>query len=192
MIGSLFLPPLYNALPSLSPALHLQVVEDDGNGLRKLLDDGAIDMALLPHTHAFDDSLCALKVAELENVCCMQIDHPLSDHAKIALTELQDQPLVLFKNSFFQTERILTAFHNLGHQPNVILYTAQLSTLQQMIASGSAIGFLFSFLAKQFPGIIGIPLDPQMTTQVSLVWRKGPLLSASEKGLISYFQNHSL
>ena len=189
MIGSLFLPPLYNALPSLSPALQLQVVEDDGNGLRKLLNDGSIDLALLPHTHTFDDSLCAWKVTELENVCCMHTEHPLSNRTKISLSDLQDQPLVLFKNSFFQTERILTAFRNLNCRPNVVLYTAQLSTLQQMIAAGSAIGFLFSSLASQGSGIVGIPLEPPMTTQVSLVWNKSLMLSDSVKTIIAYFKN---
>jgi len=189
MIGSLFLPQLYKALPLLSPHLHLQVVEDDGNGLRQLLDDGKIHMALLPHTHEFNSSLDALPVTTLENVCCVQKGHPLSSMERISLTDLKDVPLVLFKNSFFQTERILTAFRSLGLQPNVVLYTAQLSTLQKMIAGGSVAGFLFSFLAEQEPNIVGIPLDPPMVTRVSLVWQHSLILSDAAKSLIRYFEN---
>ena len=192
MIGSLFLPPLYKSLTDLAPAFHLQVVEDDGNGLRNLLNEGKIDMALLPHTHPFESTLCALKVAELENVCCVPKGHPLSALKQISLSSLATVPLVLFKNSFFQTERILTAFRSLDLQPNVILYTAQLSTLQNMIAGGSAIGFLFSFLASQEPNIVGIPLAPRMMTQVSLVWRQTQILTDGMSSLISYFKRLSI
>lgn len=189
MIGSLFLPQLYKALPSFSPRLQLQVVEDDGNGLRHLLNESEIDMALLPHTQPFEGTLCAIQVAELENVCCVQKKHPLAACTKISLSELHGEPLVLFKNSFFQTERILTAFRALDHSPNVLLYTGQLSTVQNMIAGGSAVGFLFSFLAEQEPKLVGIPLDPPMTTQVSLVWRQNRFLTEDMKALLTYFES---
>ena len=188
MIGSLFLPGLYNALPALSPQLQLQVVEDDGNGLRKLLSEGKIDMALLPHTHTFEPALQALPIKQLENVCCVRKGHPFSELSKISLSSLQNQPLVLFKNSFFQTERILNAFRAINITPNVLLHTAQLSTVQNMIAAGTAVGFLFSFLTWQDERLVGIPLDPPMTTNVSLVWSRSLLLSEGAKGLIAYFK----
>lgn len=191
MIGSLFLPQLYKTLSGSPANFRLQVVENDGNGLRHLLSERQIDMALLPHTQPFDRSLCSLKVAELENVCCVPNGHPLASHAKVSLSELCDEPLVLFKNSFFQTERILTAFRALDRNPNVMLYTAQLSTLQKMIAGGSAVGFLFSFLAEQEPNIVGIPLDPPMTTQVSLVWHQSRPLTDGMQVLIDYFNVRS-
>ena len=189
MIGSLFLPQLYKALPSSAVSFCLQVVEDDGNGLRRLLEEGKIDMALLPHTQSFDHSLSSVPITELENVCCVPKSHPLASHSQIPLSALCKEPLVLFKNSFFQTERILTAFHAMNCQPNVLLYTAQLSTLQNMITGGSAIGFLFSFLAEQAPNTVGIPLDPPMTTQVSLVWQQKLPLTESAKMLIRFFKD---
>lgn len=191
MIGSLFLPRLYKALPALSVQFQLQVVEGDGNGLRKLLDEGKIDMALLPHTHNFEPTLNAIKVTQLENVCCVEKGHPFSGLSKISLSDLATQPLVMFKNSFFQTERILNAFRALNILPNVVLYTAQLSTLQNMIATGTAVGFLFSFLADQEAKLVGIPLDPPMTTSVSLVWPRTLILSEAAKSVIAYFKSIS-
>lgn len=192
MIGSLFLPQLFKALPSLSSPLQLQVIEDDGNGLRRLLSEGKIDMALLPHTQEFDQTFNALKVARLENICCVQKGHPFSKLPRISLASLRDAPLVLFKNSFFQTERIINAFRALDIQPNVLLYTAQLSTVQNMIAEGTAIGFLFSFLAEQEQNLVGISLDPPMTTHVSLVWHKRLVLTEAMEALISYFKGFSM
>lgn len=188
MIGSLILPQLYKALPSLSPHLKLHVIENDGNSLHELLDDGKIDMALLPHTNAFDQSYHTLKVAEFENVCCVHNAHLLANRKNISITELSGHPLALFKNSFFQTERILNAFRAQDLQPNVTLYTEQLSTLQNMISEGTAIGFLFSFLAEQHPNLTGISLSPPMTTTVSLVWHRSLVVTEAIKSLIDYFK----
>ena len=180
MIGSLVLPSLYSNFVSGQ----LQVVEDGSSSLRRLLSDGQIDMALLPHTQPFDDTLQDVKLTVLQNVCCVSKQHSLANYSHISLAQLKNEPLVLFKNSFFQTERILNAFQALDISPNVALYTGQLSTVQNMIAGGSAVGFMFEFLAKRSDGVVGIPLDPPMTTQVSLVWRKDKPLSCAMEALV--------
>ena len=99
-----------------------------------------------------------------------------------------DEPLVLFKNSFFQTERILTGFRQLGCQPNVLLYTAQLATVQNMIRENTAVGFMFRFLADQTKDIVGIPLEPEMTTRVSLVWRRERQFSDAMRAVVRFVE----
>lgn len=188
MIGSLVLPSLYGNFVSAQ----LQVVEDGSSSLRRLLSDGQIDMALLPHTQPFDDTLQAVKLTVLQNVCCVSKQHPLAGYRRISISQLTNEPLVLFKNSFFQTERILNAFQALGGSPNVALYTGQLSTVQNMIAGGSAVGFMFEFLAKRSDGVVGIPLDPPMTTQVSLVWRKDKARSRAMEALVHFVETQTI
>jgi DNA-binding transcriptional LysR family regulator len=55
-----------------------------------------------------------------------------------------------------------------------------------MIASGAAIGFMFAFLLKSSPELVGIPLDPPMTTQISLVWKKSRYMSYDMNNLIEF------
>ena len=190
MIGSLVLPQLYSSFVPGQSQLELQVVEDDSSGLRRLLSDGQIDMALLPHTQSFDNTLRSTELALLQNVCCVSKNHPLAACSRIQLAQLQTEPLVLFQNSFFQTERILTAFQALGIVPNVALYTGQLSTVQNMIAGNTAVGFMFEFLAKA-DSVVGIPLDPPMATQVSLVWRKDKALTGAMAALVRFVEDHN-
>ena len=186
MIGSLVLPKLFSKFDLKYP--QLQVVEDDNSGLRKLLETGQIHMALLPHTQSFDSSLCTVPLTQLENICCVSKHHPLAGVKTLRLEQLQNEPLVLFKNSFFQTERLLNGFHALGIQPHIILYTGQLSTVQNMIAENAAVGFMFAFLTKGSDSVVGIPLEPSMATDVSLVWRKDAELSDTMKTLIRFVQ----
>lgn len=189
MIGSLVLPVLYGEHFKRYPQLKVRIFEDDSSGLKRLLEDNQIDMAFLPHTHPFGGDLCAQPVTELQNVCCVHKTHPMAAKKSVCLEELRDEPLVLFKNSFFQTERIMNRFSGLSIKPNVLLDTAQLSVVQNMIASKMAVGFMFEFLTGTTPDLVGIPLDPPMTTQVSLVWKKSSYISADMKNLMEFMKN---
>lgn len=189
MIGSLILPVLYDGYFKLHPNLQVRIVEDDNSGLKRLLDENQIDIAFLPHAQPFGDALRGELLTELQNVCCVSNAHRLASRKSIRLEELTDEPLVLFKNSFFQTERILGEFKRLSCKPNVMLYTAQLSTVQNMITGNTAIGFVFEPLLKSMPELVGIPLDPPMTTRISLVRKNSGHISPEMKDLIQFIKH---
>ncbi len=189
MIGSLVLPVLYRDHFRLYPQLKVRIVEGDSSALRRLLAEDQIDMAFLPHTHPFSADFFAQPVTELQNVCCVHKSHPFAAQKSLRLESLKDEPLVLFQNSFFQTERIMDKFSQLSITPNILLETAQLHIVQNMIASNLAVGFMFAFLTKAAPNLVGIPLDPPMKTQVSLVWKRSSFLCADRKNLIAFIQS---
>ena len=191
MVGSLILKKLYSEFVPRNPRLQLQIVEDDSGGLRRLLVEGKISIAFLPHTTSLDSSLDFVELGRLQNVCCVSREHRLAGEKTVSLAQLVDEPLVLFKNSFFQTERILAGFGQLGCQPNVVLYTAQPATVQSMIRENAAVGFMFRFLAEQSEGIVGIPLEPEMTTRVSLVWRRERQVSEAMRAVIRFAEELS-
>lgn len=191
MIGSLVLPILFGEHFKRYPHLQVKILEGDSSELKRLLSDDQIDMAFLPHIHPFGGDLCAEYLTQLQNVCCMHKAHPLATRRAIHFEELKQEPLVLFKNSFFQTERILGEFSQLSITPNVLLYSAQLSTVQNMIATGTAIGFMFAFLLEATDDLVGIPLEPPMTTQVSLVWKRNHPVSGDGKNLIQFVKSIS-
>lgn len=188
MVGSLVLPALFSRA-FRERGLRIHIVEGDRTDLKALLMDGQIDMAFLPHTDALGTDLQAELITVLENVCCVSKDHPLANRKAVSLRELTEEPLVLFKNSFFQTERILTEFSRLSCIPNVLLHTAQVSTVQNMVAANVGVGFMFAFLLKSAPGLAGIPLEPSMTTQVSLVWREKGQTSKMAEEIAGYMKN---
>ena len=186
MLGSLVLPKLFECYFPKHPSVQVRIVEDDSSGLKRLLEDNQIDLAFLPHTQPFESQWNSALLGTLQNVCFVNKSHPLAGESSVTLEQLRGEQLVLFKNSFFQTQRILDAFAKLQCQPKIALYTAQLSTMQNMILSNHAVGFMFEFLTKTTPELVGIPLNPPMTTQVSLVWKKSRPATADMKNLIAY------
>ena len=190
MISSFILPILYGEFFKNRPDFKINIIENDRSGLIRMLEDNKINMAFLPHERPFNDRLKFKPLVELDNVCCVSKHHRLSQKESVNIEDLKDEPLVLFKNSFFQTERILERFKQSGCSPNILLDTAQVSTIQNIAYSGLAIGFIFKFLLKTTRDLVGIPLDPPMRTKISLVWKQGEYLSSNMNHLIKFVENY--
>ena len=190
MLSSLILPVLYNDFFKNCPDIKINFFEGDRSELIRLLEENKVNMAFLPHNGPFDNRFHTKLLTELDNVCCVCKGHRLSQKESITIEDIKNEPLVLFKNSFFQTERLLDRFKQCNYTPNVLLDTTQVSTVQNMVSSGLAVGFMFAFLLKTTSDIVGVKLDPPMRTQVSLVWKQGEYLSGNMNRLIAFVKNH--
>lgn len=191
MLSSFILPILYRDFFKNYPDFRINIIEDDRTGLIRMLDEHKINMAFLPHDGPIDVQLNSQAMIEFDNVCCVSKYHRLSQKESLTIEDIKDVHLVLFKNSFFQTERILERFNQSGYNPNILLQTAQVTTMQNMAASGLAVGFIFKFLLESTSDLVGIPLDPPMRTQISLVWKQGEHLSNNMNHLIQFVKKYS-
>ncbi len=191
MLSSFFLPILYGEFFNAYPDFKINIIEDDRSGLMKMFDENRINMAFFPHDDTLDDKLNSCLLTELDNVCCVSKNHHLAQKDSVCIEDLKDEDLVLFKNSFFQTERIIERFRQKNITPHVLLDTTQVSTLQSIVASGVAVGFVFKFLLNSTPDLSGIPLNPPMKTKVSLVWNNNEYLSDNMLCLIRFINNYS-
>lgn len=191
MLSSYILPILYGEFFEKNQNFKINILEDDRTGLVRMLEDHRINMAFLPHDGPIDIQLKSQQLIELDNVCCVSKQHRLSQKESLTIEDLKDERLVLFKNSFFQTERILEKFKQSGYHPNILLNTAQVTTMQNMAASGLAVGFIFKFLLESTSGLVGVPLNPPMRTQISLVWKQGEHLSSNMNHLIQFVKKYS-
>lgn len=172
MIGTRLYPHLYSVFLPEHPDIRLEITEGGRQELLKKLSDDDLDMLFLPHDRPLDGSLAARKVARLEIVCCACSSCPVSDQQTIYAQDLANTPIVLFKNSYFQTETIRKLFAQAGVEPNVLLQSEQLSTIQSLIAGNAAVGFLFRELADTNPQLVSVPIGDGMFVDVSLAWKK--------------------
>lgn len=180
MIGSLILPIIYRSFVPRNPDISLEITEGGQQELLDKLEKDYLDAALLPHTSPFDGKFSACDVDRLEIVCCTAKENPIAKKRTVIPADFDRIPLVLFKDSFFQTQKIRQWFSEDGIQPNILLQTEQLSTMLTMIENRAAVGFMFRHLAQSNPELAFIPTETPMFIQVSLVWRKG---SHDYKGL---------
>lgn len=191
MVSSFIFADIYKNFILENKDIELIITEKGRYELLDKLNDGLLDIVLLPHTKPFDSSICAKKIGRLEIVCCTGKSNPLSKHSSVDPQMLAKQPLVLFSDSFFQTKTIKNWFARAGTEPNVSIQTEQLSTAQNMIENDLAIGFMFQKLAQKNASMATVALSPPIYVDVSVLRKKDAYVSESMKKLEQYLKNQS-
>ena len=114
----------------------------------------------------------------------------MAEYTAVTPQSLENVPIVLFENSFFQSEEIKMWFEVKNIKPNILLQTKQLSTMLSMISHDIAAGFMFRELIDTSHEIVPVPLSEPMFVDVSLVWKKDAYLSSSMKRLREYIKKY--
>ena len=131
-----------------------------------------LDVAFVSHHTPLPPEFETVPVTDMEIVWCALPDHPLTRSGQVSISQLEDEPLVFFQSSFSLRERVMQQFEAAGVTPRILHSTEQLSTVQSLIRSGTATGFLLRPLAVTMPDLAALSLDPAAFVQVSLVWRR--------------------
>ena len=172
MIGTALLPALYRQLASRYPDLLLATEELGTKTLIRDLRENVLDVAFVSHHAPLPPEFDAVPVTDMEIVWCALPGHPLAGKERISIPQLEDEPLVFFQSSFSLRERVMQQFEDAGVTPHILHATEQLSTVQSLIRSGTATGFLLRPLAATMPDLAVLSLEPQVFVHVSLVWRR--------------------
>ena len=188
MISSFILADIYKNFVLKNTDIELVITEKGRYELLDQLNDGLLDVVLLPHTKPFDISISAKKIGTLEIVSCTSKRNPLSEHKVITPKMLENQPLVLFSDTFFQTKTIKKWFAQEGIEPNVSIQTEQLSTAQSMIENDIAIGFMFKNLAQKNSYMATASLDPPIFVDISVLRKKDAYTLDGIKKIERYFK----
>ncbi len=172
MIGSLILPDIFRDFHGLYPEITLEITEGGRTELLDMLSDNYLDMIFILHNDPLDEKFISAKVATLEIVCCASNSNSISNLTSVTPHDLDKIPLILFENSFYQTEEIKKWFASEKVTPNIIMQTKQLSTMLTMIYRNVASGFTFRQVADTNLAYTAIPTVPPTYTNANLVWKK--------------------
>ena len=114
----------------------------------------------------------SIPILQTELLYCVAKDHRLAEKEVIELADLKEEPLVLMKRGSYQNKEVLRRFQEQGIQPNILLRTEQLYTIEQYILRQEAGGFLFKEIAACNREITGIAVQPKIPISVHLIWDK--------------------
>ena len=192
MICSLFLPKIFKEFSPENPDIRLDITEGERQEMLNQLSKELVDMAFLSHNSPFDTSFQYLQLAEFETVCCVSKDSPLASLKSVCPKDISNSPVVLFKNSFFQTEEIKKWFSASLIKPDILLQTSQLSTLQNLIKNNIAVGFMFRELVWDDENIVTIPMETPLMLNVSLVWKQNSSFFNAMERFLNYMKGADL
>ena len=172
MIGSLIVPEIYKNFNIKNPDITLEITEAGRSDLLNKLSENLLDYVFLFQNTPLDKLFSSIVIGNMELVCIASKKNPISKNKIVTPEVLKDAPLVLFENSFYQTEQIKKWFSSKNIQPNIIMQTKQLSTMLSMISHNVAAGFAFKEIAQNNSNFAILPCNSPMWADISLVWNK--------------------
>ena len=190
MVASILFPKVYADFNMKHSDIDVFTQEMGREELIKLLDANQLDMAFLPHTEKFPQDYISVPVMSSETVCCVSKEHRLAKRQFITPKDLDREPLILFREGFLLTERIMQTFAQSKIEPNVMCTSSQLSTIEKFISDEFAIGFLFRELVSEKNDIVPISFKPQLYTQISLVIKKDSYMTDGMRQFVEYIKEH--
>ncbi len=190
MIGSFILPDIYSRFLPDYPDVILDITEGGRSELLKKLSEDQLDLVFLPHDRLPEKNLAFRQVARFEIAYCTSQEHQLAGQNVVTPEKLKEEPLVLFESSFFQTEKIMQWFAERHVRPRILLQTAQLSTMVNLIRRNIGTGFMFKELAMAEEGLVAIPTEKPMYVDVSLFWKKDAYIFESMRRFQEYIKDY--
>lgn len=172
MIGTFLFPKMYKEFKKYYPEIMLNSREGGSRMLIEMLDDSALDFAILPINQLPEDSYNILRLTETQTVFCVSKNHPLAEHKTVSIEQIKDEPLIMFNDGFYQNQVIKERFEREGYRPNILHYSSQFYTIKEFISDNIMAGFMFRDIAETVPEIRGISLENPLYIQIGLVWKR--------------------
>lgn len=183
-----------NAIRSFRAAFPEVALALEEDGSTKLIDGIAhnkLDAAFVRTSTSHVEGVQILQMLEEPMYLAVPADHPLaSGRSKpMALTDLSDQPLVLYRRSSGPGlyDRIITACAGAGFTPRIVQEAPRVGSTLNLVAAGLGISFVpQSLCSSHAEGIVYRPLecDPPLRAPIMLACRK----SESSEAVKSFIQ----
>lgn len=174
MCGNTLFPGLHRAFLDACPQVKIQTTEATGPILYSLLDQHEIDIALCVTNHLPEKPYSCYVVKDSRLMLFVHKDNPLAKRKSVNLTDLEQEPLVLFKDSFGQTRYLRRLFNACHLHPRILHQTSQVFTILEYIRHNAAIGFLSEEFALDEKNLVPIPVNQIATGHINFVWNRDP------------------
>ncbi|SJZ40441.1 LysR family transcriptional regulator [Garciella nitratireducens] len=191
MIGTFIFPRIFTIFKKNYPNIQLNIIENGSLAVKKMIETDELDMGLII-MDSINEHLSALPILNSELLVCLNKEHNLSNRCKLTFDDIKNEPLILLKEGFYIRREILKLFSKHNVQPNIILSSNQLQTIQSLIINDVGISFLMKEIVQKNKSIIKIPFTNKVPINVHLVWKKDRYLSKISKTFIDFIASHSI
>jgi DNA-binding transcriptional LysR family regulator len=185
MIGSFLFPDILASFTAQYPQLQLTIIEEGSKTLRQLLEQSELDLAIV-NLYQTTPLLDTLFITREQFAVCLPPNHPLATQKAIELTQLQDEPFILFKEDAYNRIAIIQACESKGFTPHVLLSSSQINTHKELVSKGMGISFLIDKIVAKSEHLVTRPLTEPIYLEFGLAWHKDKYLSRAAQAFINF------
>ena len=193
MIESAFISPFISHFLKLYPNIDLELIEVGSNKIIDAIDAGTIQSGFvaLPVTSAIPYDYYIFNEEYLQVV--LWPDHPLAKRKKLSLTDIKDEPLVYYPQSFSLNPFIRSFYQKIMAQPKIVCQSSNWDFIAAMVHEHLGIALLPKTICDRIPRnqVTSIPLtDPKIPWTLAVIWKSNGFLSHATKIWVRSFQEY--
>lgn len=189
MVEAYLFPDIFKSFKHLYPNIELYIEEYvSSSNVQHKLEEGEIDLGIiLSHDKKSSNSVTLLQ-DELN--LCVNHDHPLRKKRFVEFSQLKNEKFILQHPNTYQYKAIYDRCMENGFTPDILLCTAQLKTIKQLVANQSGISLLLNMVTNNNTDFSVVPVAPPITVNISLIWSPNKYLSQASQKFVDFIRNY--
>ncbi len=186
MMGTVLLPPVIARYQKEFPEVEIRVVEEGSLSISTLLDEGRLDLGIMI-VRDLPANFAMTPVRRGKIMACLPPEHRLSGRGEVGLSELRDDPFILFREDTFSRQLIIRECRNLGFEPRIVFSSSQVGTVAGLVREGMGIAFFVEDIARTLDSLAVCRLSPRLELETAVVWNRDRYQSISAANLVNAF-----
>lgn len=188
-LAATLVPPVLARFHAAYPGIELSLREAGSMELVAALEEGAVDIALviLPVRH---DALETQALLREELVLAVARTHALAKRRTIAMTDLRDVPLVMFRQGYDLRSATEAACRTAGFAPTIAIEGGEMAGVLRLTAAGLGAAIVPSLIVEPRGPLRAVRLEKSaLTRTIGIAHRRDRRLSRVGQELIETFRS---
>lgn len=176
-LSTVMLPPVLTRFHAEHEKVELVTHEAGSRDLVRMLEAGALELALVIMP-VRQEVLATTPLLREELVLAVPRTHALARRSGVAVRELRDLPLVMFREGYDLRAATIAACHRAGFEPTFAVEGAEMDGVLRMAAAGLGVAVVPRMVVDRGGPLVPVPLqDPALERTVALAHRRDWRLS---------------
>ncbi len=191
LLSIVFFPDILLAFREKYPSVPIELFEYGSMRAATLIQEDVLDLALVNMHFPDSANLNSCRILTDHLVFCVAKDHPWAQRTEISITEISQEPLILYNTDSVQNQTLYSLMDKFNVKPNVLLHTSQFHLIRKFILAHLGAAILYSSVLKDYPELVGIPLNPTIEQDIGLIWKKGKYINSSVDKFINFIEKYT-
>ncbi|MGB8955906.1 MAG: LysR family transcriptional regulator [Tumebacillaceae bacterium] len=188
MIGANFFPKVLAAFYKLYPDVTIQLKEEGAKQIEQLIIDGELDLgvAVLP---VEEERFHSFSFVNENLMLIVHPSHKLAGRERVLLSELRDEPFLLFREGFALHDHILAESARAGFRPKVAYESSQWDFMSEMVAANLGVALLPARICRTLDQarVSIIPnVEPAIPWHLAVIWPRDRYVSFATREWIRF------
>lgn len=186
MMSTYFFPGLIREFKERYPQLQVEVSGEGAGSIQRKIHQGELDMGVIAGGQV-PDTLEVRFILREEVVACLPPGHSFAGRDAITLAEFAAQPLIMFKQGYYQREMLLELFRDLpDREPDVVFETNLFSLVKSLVKQGLGVATLLRMVTVDDADLCTLSFAPPLHLDLMLAWKKGAALSHANRAFVDF------